>query len=171
MPMAALAAVSMGMSAMSAWQTYQQGQEQRNQSIRQAEALQVQGQQAQISAGQKIGEDDYKAGHIIARMQSLAAASGVDETSGSTAMAATTSAEEAKLNDMYTKFAGQVQKSDLDYEGTLAKISGQEKAQAGTVGAVTGLISGSIDAATLGGAGSPGGFGNTGFLKGTWSSP
>lgn len=163
MAMVALAAASFGMSAMSAFGKYQEGQEARNMSIRQAEADEIQAKQAVYNAGQKVNEDDYKAAHIIARMQATTAAGGVDETSGSSKLAITESAEQQKLNDMYTRYAGKVQGMSLDYAGTLGKIQGQEAASAGTAGAISGLISGGISAFQLGGGGTPGGFGGTGF--------
>lgn len=159
----AMAAVSMGISAMQAWGQYQTGQEARNYSIRSAEALQQQAKYDVFSAGEKVSQDDYRASHLIARMQSVAAASGVDPTSGSPALTTIDSAEQAKLNDMYTAYAGKVQGQALDYQGTLLKVQGEEEEQSDTFGAITGLISGGINAAQMGGVGKPGGFGGTGF--------
>ena len=161
--MTALAAASFGMSAMGAWGQYQQGQEARNMAVRNAEELQIQAKQAMYNAGQEVNTADYKAAHLIARMSAGTAAGGVDEASGSSKLAITESAEQQKLNDMYTRYAGKVQGAALDYKATTTKIEGQEAADAATTGAIGGLVSGGIDAFQLGGGGTSGGFGGTGF--------
>lgn len=139
-----MAAAAFTSSAGKAWSDYQQGQEARNMAIRNAEEMQQQAKEAVYNAGQEVNAADYKAAHLIARMSATSAATGIDESSGSSKLAITESAEQQKLNDMYTRYAGKVAASGLDYNAITTKVQGEEAAQAGVTQAITGLITGGI---------------------------
>jgi len=131
---------------------YNQGQFGKEVASRQAEALEIQARQVQQQAGAQIADQDYKAARILSSMRAATGASGVtEEGSPSTVMAE--SVDEAKLNDMYTKYAANLQSTNLYYQGQIGKDVAEQGAQAATIGALTtgigGSISSGIDAYSL----------------------
>ena len=139
-----LAGTSLAMGAVGSLAQYQQGQYASEVARRQSEALQQQSQYVQQTAGQQINAQDYRASHVLSSIQAKAAAGGIESTEGSTGQIFEASAEEARINDMYTKYAANVQSKQLEYQGTLGKIEGQREADAAKIGAVGGLISSGI---------------------------
>jgi len=131
---------------------YNQGQFAKEVAGRQAGALTIQAQQVQQQAGAQIAEQDYKAAHIISSMRAGTGASGITEE-GSPATVEATSVDEARLNDMYAKYAANIQSTNLYYQGQIDVGEAQQEAQAATMGAIvtgtTGAISSGIDAWAL----------------------
>lgn len=146
---AVLAAASFGMQGLSSLAEFRQGQYANEQAKAEARQLQVQAQIAQVNAGQKIAEQDYRASHILSRITSVAAASGIESGEGSTAEVYNASAEEARINDMYTKYAANVESSQLEYQAQLTRSEGKQELAAAEIGAVTGLISGGMRSAGM----------------------
>lgn len=122
---------------------YQQGQFAKEVASRQSEALESQAQQVQQQAGAEIARQDYQATHIISSMRAATAASGITEE-GSPATILAESVDEAQLNDMYTKYAANIQSSNLRYQGVIGKSVAEEQADAATIGAITSGITGSV---------------------------
>lgn len=92
-------------------------------------------------AGQKITADDYRAGHVLSAITTKSAASGVSEESGSKEMLYNTDADEQRVNDMYEKYAGNVQANQALYAGDIAHWEAANNAAAQGISGGTGALS------------------------------
>jgi len=97
---------------------------------------------ARQSAGTKISSDDYQAINILNRIQSGTAASGFT-SSGSARQVTEISGEEARINDMYTRYSGKLTASRDMYAANVARFQGNQAFASGIVGAgMTAVTSG-----------------------------
>lgn len=125
---AVLAAASFGVGALGAWQQYQEGQYAKDVSRVEAQSLRQQAQYAQQAAGEQIAAQDYEAEHQIAQGRANVAASGIEETEGSPALMSFTSANQQRINDMYTKYAANVQSAGYDTQASITTSEGEQAA-------------------------------------------
>jgi len=130
-------------STIGAIAQYQQGQYAKTVAGREAAAYDIQAKQVQQEAGQQIEVQDYQASHLLGRLVAGTGASGIT-SEGSPNVMYNTSADEALLNDMYTRYAANVKSTGLEYQGTLTRAGGAQEAQAATYGAITQGITGPI---------------------------
>lgn len=96
-----------------------------------AKELERQALEAQQTAGIQVAAQNQRALTVLSSIRANAAASGVDPGAGSAFVTFETSGEQAQLNDMYTKYAGNIQaQGDLSqaalatYGGNVAKSTG-----------------------------------------------
>jgi hypothetical protein len=155
MSVGALAVASFAMGAMQSLSTYSQGQFGQEMANRQAQIDDQNAQIAQQQAGMQIASQDYQAEHQLAAVKASTAASGIVAEEGSPKLVATTSANQQEINDMYTKYAANIQSSNYYAQAALTKAMGQQGATAADISAGTGLISSGIGAYS----GYTGGFG------------
>lgn len=102
-------------------------------------------QQAQLdmqAAMQKVSENDYEANATIAKIRSGAGAAGVDPNTGSAKLVATTSAEQAKISDMYTRYTGRLASVRDLYAGEVARWQGNQALIGGYMKAGGSLLGG-----------------------------
>lgn len=130
-------------SLISSLAQYQQGQYASEVAGRQAQAMEVQSRQVQQEAGAQVAAEDWKSSHMLSRMAASSAASGVT-SEGSPSAVFGASAEEAQINDMYTRYAANVKSSSLIYQADITRAMGAREAAAATTGAVTGGLTGAI---------------------------
>jgi hypothetical protein len=109
-----------------------------------AQAIQAD-QQAQLdvqAAAAKVSANDYGAEETLAKIRSGAGAAGVVSTTGSPALVATRSAEQAKINDMYTMYTGRLASVRDLYAGEVARWQGNQALIGGFMQAGGDLLSG-----------------------------
>jgi hypothetical protein len=128
-------------TAVSAFGSIAQGMAQKG--AADAEAYQQQ-QQAQLEmqqAGAKISSDDYEAVQTLAKINANTGAAGVT-SQGSPGLVATRSAEEQKINDMYTMYSGRMAATRDLYAADVSRYKGQQAETAGFLGAGGSLLEG-----------------------------
>lgn len=166
MSVLALAAATFGAGALQAWQTYQEGQYEKDIAGVEAQSIRQQAQYAQQTAGQQIAQQDYEAAHQLASARAGVAASGISETEGSPELIQYTSANQQRINDMYTKYAANVESAGFDTQAALTQSAGEQAARGAEAGATLGLVSSGINAYT--GAQYGYGYGG-GYSAGMWN--
>ncbi len=137
MPPAALlaggAAISAGSSIMQGISSYQAGNAQ-------AGLYQRQAGLERERAGAEIAANDYKANSLISTGTANTAAAGVDPGSGSAKVVRQTNASMAMLNDLYTRYSGNLASQSDMAEAAFARYSGKQKLIGGIGQAVGGSL-------------------------------
>lgn len=159
MAVAALAGVMMGIQALQSLQQVQQGRYAAGVAATEAQSMREQAQETKFSAGQQIEQQDYAASHQLAAATAGIAASGISETEGSPELIRYTSANQQRLNDMYTRYAANVQAAGLKTEADITESEGQQVLQGAEIGAITGFAGAAIAPTT-----STGGFGSSALM-------
>lgn len=95
-----------------------------------AKELQTQALLAQQEVGQEAAAKDQRAQMILSSIRANAAASGVDPSSGSALVTYKTSSEQAQLNAMYTRYAGNIQAQGYQSQAVLTTYGGKTAKQA-----------------------------------------
>ena len=139
---AALVIVSAVGTGVSVASSVQQGEEQKKGADFQKRQLELQALEAKQTAGMKVAAQDARAAAILSSIRATSAASGVDPSSGSPLQDYTTSSEQAQLNDMYTKYAGNIQAQGAEAQGALTEYGGKNAQSAGYLTATGDVISG-----------------------------
>lgn len=142
----AMAVAQFAVSALKGWQTYEEGQYEKDVAKVQAESLLRQSQEVQQTAGMKIAEQDYIAQHQLAQAKATTAAAGIEETEGSPQLMQFTSMNQQRVNDLYTKYAANVESAALDTQASVVKAEGEQAAVGAEAAATLGTISGGINA-------------------------
>lgn len=107
-----------------------------------AKELQQQAMEAQQSAGQQVAAQEQRQMSILASIRANAAASGVDPSAGSALVTYDTSSEQAKLNEMYTKYAGNLYAQGLQTQASLDVYGGRQAELAGNLNAAGAAVQG-----------------------------
>lgn len=144
----ALAAVTFGVGALQSWQQYQSGQYAKEAAAVTATSLRREAQYTEQTVGEQIQQQEYEAQHALASATAGVAASNIVETEGSPELIRFTSANQQRLNDMYTKYAANVQAAGLKTQANIEKAMGEQTATGAEAGATLGLVSSGINAWT-----------------------
>jgi hypothetical protein len=78
-------------------------------------------------AGARIAADDYRANALISAGTANAAASGVDPGSGSAKIVSQQNASMAMLNDMYSRYSGELAAHSDMAQAAFARFEGKQK--------------------------------------------
>jgi hypothetical protein len=150
-----MAAVSASMAVMQGIQQHKGAEDQKIEEQQQAKV-------ATFSANQQINQQDYEANQTLARIRASAGAAGVDSSGGSVKVDTDTSANNARLNDIYTKFSGNFASSQELYKGSIAQYQGNQDEAAGFMSAGKTILS---SATTITAPTSAGGLGYNPFAS------
>lgn len=134
-------AVSTGVSV---YESKEAGAAAQNAANFKAKELQQQALEAQQSAGQQVAAQEQKNMAILASIRANAAASGVDPSAGSALVTYDTSSEQARINEMYTKYSGNLYSQGLQTEAALTQYQGATQASAANWQAAGAGLSGVI---------------------------
>lgn len=137
---AAIAAVAG--TAVSASAAAQAGEQQKKSADYQSKVLAQRALEAQQEAGLAAAAQDTQATRIISSIRASAAASGVDVASGSPLVVKDTSSEQAQLNEMYTRYAGNLQASGFAAQSALTEWGGKNARTAGYITAGGDVVNG-----------------------------
>src|SRR5215472_15795192 len=128
--MTALAATAMTASALSSWSTYQQGQFANTAARHQAQIYQQQARFVQQQAGLKMSQDDYNAMQLMGRLKVGAAAGGIDPSVGSPQMLFEESAQQTRINDIFTQYSANIRAANLQETAAITTATGEEEMHA-----------------------------------------
>jgi hypothetical protein len=123
-----MAALQMGSQIMGGIQAKQQGE---NEAIQ----YEQQAREAHMAASGKIISDDYQAIQVMNRMAAGTAAGGMG-SGGSEKYVQRSTAEEARINDMYTRYSGRLAASSDYYAASQARWEGSQKLGSAIIGAI-----------------------------------
>jgi hypothetical protein len=141
----ALLVAAVGSAAVSAAGQVKQGLDTKQADLYQGRELTTQGELEKQAAGAKISDQDYAAVQTMGRISANAGAAGVTP-GGSVALAKTNSGQEAQINDMYTRYSGNLAAMKDVYAARQLKFQGGQAAMSGIVGGATTLTSAITDA-------------------------
>lgn len=147
MAVLALAAATVAVGALGSYQEYKEGQYAKGADETAAASLRQQARYAEQEAGMKIAQQDYAAEHQIAAGTATMAASGIEETEGSPELMRYTSANQARINDIYTKYAANIQAAGFDTQASITQSLGEETARGAEAAATLDFASDVIGAA------------------------
>lgn len=115
---AVLAVATVASTAVTVTETIQAGEQAKKAAQFKAKELEQQALEAQQSAAQQAAQQEQHSMAILSSIRAQSAASGVAPGAGSALETYDTSAEQAQLNEMYTKYAG-----NLAAQGTLSEAA------------------------------------------------
>ena len=143
---AILAGAGLGLSAVQAASTISQSRYGVAVADAQSKFAMQQSKYIQQQAGLKMSADDYNAAQLLGRLRVQGAAAGGAPELGSSEVLYETSAQQQRINDMFTKYSANIESANLQYEAELGKSEAKRAEEASYIEAGTGLISGGIRA-------------------------
>ncbi len=140
-PVSMFAAATIGTTALSAAGSIMQGKQAAAMGAMQRQAYQQQADDTRLAAGYEATREFEKGRKVQAHALTQIAASGV-ELAGSPTEALVENAKQSALDIESIQFGSQIKQNQLNTQGELAYIMGQQKKQAGYISAATTAVSG-----------------------------
>lgn len=137
--MLAVSAIGTGLSTYS---SVEQGEQQKRAADYQAKVIKQQAIEAQQQAGLQVAAQDERATRQLAAIRATAAASGISPSEGSAHELFTANQEQAELNDMYTRYSGNLQAQGLLAQANLEEYGGKQAKVASYYNASSNVFSG-----------------------------
>lgn len=129
-------------TGVSTYESVQAGQAQKKAADFRAKELEQQAIEQRQQAGLQAAVEDERAMKILSSIRATAAASGVDPGAGSPLEVYSSSSEQAKINEMYIRYAGNLAASGTQAEAALTQYGGKREQTAGYLNATAGAFSG-----------------------------
>ena len=136
-------------TAVSAYSSYESGQQQKKASEYNASVAEWQAGEARKAAELKASDYQKEAALRLSRMRASYGASGVETTEGTPLLVLMESAKEAETDRQRILYGGEVSSWGLLSQATLDRYAGKGAARAGTLGAGASLLSGASSAASI----------------------
>ncbi len=157
MPPAVIAGAMLATAAVSATSQIAQGIQAKKGAEAQADELYQEAKIEQFKGNQQIGAQDYKANQTLAQIRASSGAAGIDSSTGSSKVVSDVSANEARLNDLYTRFNANFASSRDIYKASIARYQGGQDQTAGFIGAGGTMLTAALK------VGAPNSMGGLGF--------
>lgn len=133
------AAVIMAAGAVSAFGQVMSGIQAQRAGQAQSRALQYQAQEEKVASAAQITGADTRANALLATARTSAAAGGVSQ-GGSAKVVNAGSFTQARLNEAYLRYQGNLASSEALYEAANARYQGKQALFGGIIGAGTSLL-------------------------------